>query len=385
LHITVLERATYPSGRFGAAAYHDDRWVADLGAQVLSVVDPDEEHQHVFDGGHGIDKAALLLAREEARRLVRRGLLVQVEDGALEASEERMLWPGIWKHHKAPGGMTSILEHYLREEARPDAIEFSRKVVAITPTPRDQEGRWMVSTATGGPDSKILRSESFDSVLLCIPASDVLAIKGIDKALEDSPCKALEILKGVGYDSRCAIAVWYERGGMEAALASSGLGSKVGEAPSCYEVWVGEEMPTQHKRYETIDLLLWQHTSPDSPCAVVGHTCRLLEGHPPPSSSAKERMVQMVHQAISKHVGLPLQVVESHALGSKVIDWHVSQMVRPLEAVSGVLLQHTCLEASQRPGLLIAGDFLTQSSFVGCVATASGTACRAASSAAGEY
>jgi hypothetical protein len=211
----------------------------------------------------------------------------------------------------------------------------------------------MVSTATGGPDSKILRSESFDSVLLCIPASDVLAIKGIDKALEDSPCKALEILKGVGYDSRCAIAVWYERGGMEAALASSGLGSKVGEAPSCYEVWVGEEMPTQHKRYETIDLLLWQHTSPDSPCAVVGHTCRLLEGHPPPSSSAKERMVQMVHQAISKHVGLPLQVVESHALGSKVIDWHVSQMVRPLEAVSGVLLQHTCLEASQRPGLLI--------------------------------
>jgi len=67
LHITVLERATYPSGRFGAAAYHDDRWVADLGAQVLSVVDPDEEHQHVFDGGHGIDKAALLLAREEAR------------------------------------------------------------------------------------------------------------------------------------------------------------------------------------------------------------------------------------------------------------------------------------------------------------------------------
>ena len=51
LHISIMERATYPAGRFGAAARRGGQWAADMGAQVLSVVDPDEEHEHVLEGG----------------------------------------------------------------------------------------------------------------------------------------------------------------------------------------------------------------------------------------------------------------------------------------------------------------------------------------------
>ena len=50
LRLTVWERATYPSGRFGATATHAAA-LADLGSQVLSTVDPHDERAQP---GHGM-------------------------------------------------------------------------------------------------------------------------------------------------------------------------------------------------------------------------------------------------------------------------------------------------------------------------------------------
>ena len=86
LNLTIWERATYPAGRFGAVLHYNES-VSDIGAQVLSVVDPDEEHIHVMDGGHGIGRAALLMAKAEVKEMKDRGLLVEVPDDTLEAKE----------------------------------------------------------------------------------------------------------------------------------------------------------------------------------------------------------------------------------------------------------------------------------------------------------
>ena len=74
LEIHVWERATYPAGRFGAVAKHGEA-TADLGAQVLSVVNPFDERARE---GHGITMDALRQAFAEATSLKERGLLVEV-------------------------------------------------------------------------------------------------------------------------------------------------------------------------------------------------------------------------------------------------------------------------------------------------------------------
>lgn len=352
-------------------------------------------------GGHGITRECLLLARDEANRLVRHGLVTAVDDACLEASEERMLWPGIWRHNIARRGLTSVLRHYL-DEAAPDSIHFGHKVVNIAKrapqgdphmqqnTTLSQRCLWLVS-AHVGEQREVFKSQAFDTVILCLPAPDVAQIVGIDEAFAESPA-SLGILRDVGYDSRCAVAVWYSREVMQPALEAPNpnpnpnrevmqpaLEAAFGERR---ELWIGEDLPKQHTQYDTLDLLLYQRAEDrdeeptDALCTVVGHTCRLLQGYHRPGALTAEAAIEMLHGAVSRKVGLPIEVVRSQALGSKVIDWHVSQMMTPLEAVSGVLLEEGAfLSAPQRsPRLFIAGDFLTQSSFVGCVATARGVA-----------
>ena len=78
--------------------------VADLGAQVLSVVVTDNDHADAGGGGHGIRADALSLAYDEARRMVDDGVLIEVDDNRLGETEERMLWEGIWKHYCSANG-----------------------------------------------------------------------------------------------------------------------------------------------------------------------------------------------------------------------------------------------------------------------------------------
>ena len=83
------------------AANDNDNYaaVADLGAQVLSVVVTDNNHADAGEGGHGIRADALSLASDEAWRMVNNGVLIEVDGDWLGETEERMLWEGIWKHY----------------------------------------------------------------------------------------------------------------------------------------------------------------------------------------------------------------------------------------------------------------------------------------------
>lgn len=73
-------------------------------------------------------------------------------------------------------------------------------------------------------------------------------------------------------------------------------------------------------------------------------------------------------KAVSQLCGLPLSQLKGLLLESKVIDWNICQMVQPLESIPTKLrLQEPCFEHGR---ILVAGDFWSQSSFLGCYCSA---------------
>lgn len=111
LDLHVWERASYAAGRFGATAAHG-KAVADLGAQVLSTVDPNDERVRA---GHGITKHVSRLAMAEVQSMMDAGILIEACSETLCATEERLNWEGLWRHFWAARGMCSVLETLLTE------------------------------------------------------------------------------------------------------------------------------------------------------------------------------------------------------------------------------------------------------------------------------
>ena len=105
IEIHVWERASYPSGRFGALVQHENGATADLGAQVLSLVDWKDPRALP---GHNITNDVLKLAASVVEDLKTSNHLVQAPDDALCATEERLNWPGLWQHYWAPQGLSLI-------------------------------------------------------------------------------------------------------------------------------------------------------------------------------------------------------------------------------------------------------------------------------------
>ena len=86
LDIHVWERASYPAGRFGAVAIHNGA-IADLGAQVLSTVDPNDERARE---GHGITRKVLQLAYNDVQRMLDDRLLIEAPTNMLCPTVERL-------------------------------------------------------------------------------------------------------------------------------------------------------------------------------------------------------------------------------------------------------------------------------------------------------
>jgi len=88
---------------------------------------------------------------------------------------------------------------------------------------------------------------------------------------------------------------------------------------------------------------------------------------------------EAIHRSLGRLLGMEEADVKALSIGGeKVVNWKVAQMVLPMEAIVNEPPQDppwTILsEAGPRPRVVIAGDFMTQSSFLGCVASASSAA-----------
>ena len=73
-------------------------------------------------------------------------------------------------------------------------------------------------------------------------------------------------------------------------------------------------------------------------------------------------------KAVSQVLGVPSSLVEGLVLKSKMVDWTSCQMVQPLESIpTNLRVEEPCLQHGR---VIVAGDFWSQSSFLGCFCSA---------------
>uniref|UniRef100_A0A7S1B638 Uncharacterized protein n=2 Tax=Corethron hystrix TaxID=216773 RepID=A0A7S1B638_9STRA len=115
----------------------------------------------------------------------------------------------------------------------------------------------------------------------------------------------------------------------------------------------------------------WYHgiseRNPSPPCAVVVHG--------PPDCSL-EPLGDALDSTLSSLTGMAANDIAACRVFSKTIPWKVAQMVTPMEAVVGnppTAPLWQCLVGGNGK-IVLAGDFMTHSSYLGCIASADAAA-----------
>ena len=351
--ITMVERATYPAGRFAATATYQG-CIADIGAQVLSTINPLD---HRALGGHGVEIKDIELAVELVQQLVSNRVIDRARDVTLGETEERMLWEGLWVHYFAPFGMVSVLRKFLDWAGvqpffgvRIDSIDMenSDESVCVNGVAR--------RFAEAEADASTAYSQSCDCVVLCKPAPDVLGVQGAIQNLSEG---SRHVLHNVGHDQRTC----------EAHFFSDEIKEDLRQA---FKNDDGVEIMVEDVD-DKLQYISWQNRkSSDRSCydnnEVVALVAHGKAGHLDPLGNSLDR-------TLSKLTGKTKEEIASCRLYSKSIPWQTSQMITPMEAVVSDPPSPAwqCIVGKQQR-LIIAGDFMTQSSFVGSVASADAAA-----------
>jgi hypothetical protein len=376
--VDLMERATYPAGRFGSRATHGGA-VADVGAQVLSTVNPDDPRAL---GGHGVTRANLRTAQSIVQKLLHLQLLQQAPNTYLGETDERMVWEGLWQHYVAPQGLSSVIEALIPPNVTP---KFGVRIDAIVPT---KEGRFQVMGVDRSSPSRTTLdhqqaqeeapkqfSRVYDAVILCIPAPDVLSMQGVESLLDES---SKHVLKHVGYDSRTCEAHFFDprlRPALAMAFSHTDTNG-TGKDGAKLEISLDDCDDDNNSPSHNISYITWQDPKrgiamddTDTLCAITVH------------SHAKQHVTTRldetdVDRLLSQRTGLSSETIRNYRLAKKSISWTVSQMIRPMEAVVADPPSQPawqCL-SNASGSLVVCGDFMTQSSFVGCVASADAAA-----------
>jgi len=108
---------------------------------------------------------------------------------------------------------------------------------------------------------------------------------------------------------------------------------------------------------------------------VVGHSKRFYSNRASKREVAWDRaqMIDQVNRELAARCAIPRAVWAANVIGSKMVPWEVSQLQRPMESVVDPVPNVASFVTSTGPlglKLVCAGDYLTQSSFLGCVASA---------------
>ena len=414
LHMDMVERATYPAGRFGARATlaatgnnsnnNNKAIVADIGAQVLSTVNPDDYRAL---GGHGVTRDDLRTAQRIVDNLKQHQCIERVPDTALGDTDERMIWEGLWEHYSAPGGLSSVLEALIPPGSQP------LLGVRVDSIDRLKDGRFRVKcvqrkseTVKGETSDQFAVQDipfcrEYDVVVVCVSAPDALSIGGLASHLKDGDDaantktpSALHVLQSVGYDRRTCEAHFFApklRPHFAKLFGSSS--TKNHSDTSDTSDTIDANLPVlelrmedpEHEVWSNFSYISWQDpkrgvfidSGGDMPCSVVVHS-KATSGEQQPLPLKDEAFDEWLAQ----NMELPISVIQASRLKKKSIAWKVSQMIRPMEAVLGDpppngSWQCLVVPSSSKQGggrFIIAGDFMTQSSFVGCVASADAAA-----------
>uniref|UniRef100_A0A7S2MSK2 Amine oxidase domain-containing protein n=1 Tax=Helicotheca tamesis TaxID=374047 RepID=A0A7S2MSK2_9STRA len=342
----VVERASYPAGRFGAMAKCQSTIIADIGAQVLSTLNPNDCRAR---GGHGVSMEDIQLADEIVRDLESDGLLDAVaSEQLLGETSERMVWEGLWRHYYAPMGMNSILRSLLDKSnvvpsygVRVDEIGALGDSIQVYGKARRQ---------SADRSSQTTFSEQYDCVVLCVPSHDALATY-VSKFLSK---EARHVLENVGYDQRTCEAHFFS------AEFRPILAKVMDER---YELTVDNDK---------IEYISWQDPKRGITDMVMSQPCSLVVHG---QAGLLEPLAESLDSTLSKLTALSKEKIQSYRIHEKSIRWEVSQMITPMEAVvADPPTNWQCLRGGKNGEIIVAGDFMTQSSYLGCVATADAAA-----------
>lgn len=259
--------------------------------------------------------------------IVKAGGAAPVAEALLAEIEER---PRGTAQYRGTNGQNGIVKCML--EMSKAEVHFEKRVAKI-----DQRGKgWTVTPREAAP-------QEFDCVLLCVPGcgrggDNLNKIHGNwERLLTDTQWRHTE----VPHDCRFSVALWLKPGHSEAL-----------------EAFFSESI--EKRCNDGADLLVWQSRkdgeSADGPQVVVVHTPAGARGN-------KQQAEPQLTSIACRVLKLPAQAV----ISSKIITWFQSQV---LSSTS----QDPCLVASAQPPLILAGDYLTASTFTGCVRSATAAA-----------
>ena len=164
IEIHIVDRASYPAGRFGALARFNNNndinnsnnntnnsnnnhtnsctnssSIANIGAQVLSIVNPYDPRSR--GDGHGITYQDVKLAYRIVQKFVQQKLVQLLPNSVLRGDTcERMIWENLWYHYgttsncnedNGGGGMSGVLWYMLTTTIHPTTIRFNTRIDSV--------------------------------------------------------------------------------------------------------------------------------------------------------------------------------------------------------------------------------------------------------------
>lgn len=334
--VSVWEWGRGPAGRMTSfwADVAGERVVADVGAQVISLRDPQRLPEWM-----------------EPHVMAADGL-------GLSATEER---EPSWYHFCAPGGLPSLQRASL-QEAQPDELCFNRRVVELT----GSGGEWQAGFAGERGGRRPVGSQAFSVVVFAGTASDAGNLEGLRSVLSPHQLRALN---GVRYDHRLCLALI-----LKPQMAEHLEALCQGKA----ELLLEGALPVRLVARQEVK----GRDGSKGGCAVVLHSTPTFAAENLQQAKRQNTGPAVLgRQALSKCLAdllnMALPKLEAAVLESKVVHWRQCQVRKPLVLDAR---SEACLVAEGAPTLILAGDYLAgdaAGSFEGCLDSADAAAAAA--------
>jgi hypothetical protein len=201
----------------------------------------------------------------------------------------------------------------------------------------------------------------------------------VEDVLHDN---AVKVLKGVRYDARTVHALFLNQALSEKAGAlfreqDSSCSAATSGAPAEINLdGVWDERPGSGIGVHFMALQGAKRGGGEATATIVAH-CEARSptqsGAPAAPSQRRQDSVEAVYEALALELGLTVTDVRTSVRHVKTVDWTVAQTFKPAEALFSTTPSppRSCLESGgPGPKLVVAGDFMTHASYIGCYASA---------------
>ena len=373
-----------------------------MGSQVLSVLNCEGGHANACVSGHGMYSEDLMEAWKLVKVMKDANLVSRVpndgadEENALDPTSERMIFDNLWAHFwptqgnksKKPG--LSGIMNFLLEESSPVDVEFNHQVQFIY----WDSGQFFIYSIEKGDegdpkdfcdidknsqrDNKCVKIDSADIVIVTIPASQARNI--LKNLIPDFLSKDLE---NIQYESRASCSLVAKLNLDQVKLICQMFGTDKSEinfdlsdaSNLTHLKDIIHTMTWQDRKYqsfESIESQIKEKTEKGDDYMELSFTFHSTVGSFP-SYNSKSDFEAVIHKSFKELLSSSEHSVD--ILKSRAVLWPLSQPTGPMETLyKEVKDQEEAYPYGSayvdHDGLILAGDYFTQSSYIGCFCSA---------------